>query len=128
DLTGTVNFQLNAWRKWGDESLGCNTSFNKVDNNTWTVTVTLVPDNLSTNEIKTEKKNLISPNPFTETINIQNSEKVKQVVVTDLSGRNIRTINSPSPAIQLGDLKSGLYILNLTMTDGTIENVKVIKK
>jgi len=128
NLTGTVNFQMNAWRKWGDESLGCDTSFNKVDNNTWKVIVTLVPDNLSTNEVKAEKKNLISPNPFSETITIKNAEKVKQIVVTDLSGRNIRTINNPSSTLQLGDLKSGLYILNLTMTDGTSENVKVIKK
>lgn len=128
NLTGTVNFQMNAWRKWGNESLGCDTSFNKVDNNTWKITVTLAPDNLSTNEVKTEKKNLISPNPFRETVNIKNAEKVKQIVVTDLSGRSIRTISNPSSTIQLGDLKSGLYILNLTMTDGTSENVKVIKK
>jgi hypothetical protein len=36
--TGTVNFELRAWRAWGGS--GCNTTYNKVDNNTWKVTVT----------------------------------------------------------------------------------------
>lgn len=128
DLVGTVDFQLHAWRTWGDENLGCNASYNKVNNGTWTVTVTLVPLNLSISEIKTEKKNLISPNPFSQAINIKNSEKVKQIVITDVSGKNIKSINNPSSSIHLGDLRSGLYILNMTMTDGTVENVKIIKK
>ncbi|MBO6186704.1 MAG: T9SS type A sorting domain-containing protein [Chryseobacterium sp.] len=128
DLVGTVDFQLHAWRTWGNEGLGCDASYNKVNNGTWTVTVTLAPLNLSINEAKAEKKTLISPNPFSQAINIKNSEKVKQVVVTDVSGRNIKSINNPSSSIYLGDLKSGLYILNMTMTDGTVENVKIIKK
>lgn len=128
DLTGTVNFQLKAWRMWGDQSLGCDASFNKVNNNSWVVTVTLVPANLSTTDIKAEKKNLISPNPFNDVLNIQKVEKIKQIAVSDLTGRTVKTIANPSSSIHLGELKSGLYILTLTMTDGTIENVKVIKK
>lgn len=36
--TGTVNFELRAWRTYG--GAGCNLTYNKVDNNSWTVTIT----------------------------------------------------------------------------------------
>ncbi|TRW22659.1 T9SS type A sorting domain-containing protein [Flavobacterium zepuense] len=39
--TGTVNFELRAWRMWGDFlETGCGTQYNKVNNNSWMVTVT----------------------------------------------------------------------------------------
>src|SRR5210317_1311480 len=34
---GTLKFVLHAFREWG--GTGCNTTFNKVDNNSWTITV-----------------------------------------------------------------------------------------
>lgn len=39
--TGTVNFELRAWRTYG--ASGCNVTYNKVDNNSWTITVTYQP-------------------------------------------------------------------------------------
>ena len=36
--TGDVEFELRAWRTYGGS--GCNATWNKVDNNSWTVTVT----------------------------------------------------------------------------------------
>jgi len=38
---GAIAFQLHAGRTWGGS--GCNTTYNKVDNNTWTVTVHFIP-------------------------------------------------------------------------------------
>lgn len=40
-LTGTVQFELRAWRTYGGE--GCNTTYNMVNNNSWTITVTYEP-------------------------------------------------------------------------------------
>lgn len=40
-LTGTINYELRAWRTNG--GAGCSTDYNKVDNNTWKITVTLEP-------------------------------------------------------------------------------------
>ena len=37
--TGTVDFELRAWRTW-QGSGDCNTTYNKVNNNTWTITIT----------------------------------------------------------------------------------------
>jgi len=39
--TGTVNFELRAWRTFGDT--GCGVTYNKVDANSWTITVTYAP-------------------------------------------------------------------------------------
>ncbi|MCW4468362.1 T9SS type A sorting domain-containing protein [Flavobacterium sp. MFBS3-15] len=41
--TGAVTFELRAWRTFGGS--GCNTTWNRVDNNSWTVTVTYSPLN-----------------------------------------------------------------------------------
>jgi hypothetical protein len=40
-LSGEVVFELHAGRTWGDS--GCSTTHNKVDNNTWTLTVHYAP-------------------------------------------------------------------------------------
>lgn len=39
--TGAVQFELRAWRTYGGSD--CNTTWNRVDNNSWTVTVTYSP-------------------------------------------------------------------------------------
>ncbi|MGQ2982672.1 Ig-like domain-containing protein [Flavobacterium sp.] len=41
--TGAVQFELRAWRTYGGS--GCTTGYNKVNNNSWTVTVTYAPLN-----------------------------------------------------------------------------------
>jgi PKD repeat protein len=38
---GDIDFELHAGRSWGGS--GCNTTYNKVDNNTWTITVYYTP-------------------------------------------------------------------------------------
>lgn len=38
-LTGTVNFELRAWRTWEGTGTACGTTINKVDNNTWKIHV-----------------------------------------------------------------------------------------
>ncbi|KPH11306.1 T9SS type A sorting domain-containing protein [Chryseobacterium sp. ERMR1:04] len=126
DLTGNVNFELRAWRTYGGAD--CNANYNKVDNNSWTVTVTLEPLNLATNEVKAEKQLVVYPNPFTDVLNIEKSDNIKRAVVTDLSGITVRTFENPSLGLPLESLKTGVYILTLTLKDGTLKSTKIIKK
>ncbi|MCS3868033.1 hypothetical protein J3D55_000949 [Chryseobacterium ginsenosidimutans] len=127
DLTGTVNFDLRAWRTYGGSD--CSTDYNKVDNGTFTVTVTLQPLVLATNEVNTKEKERIAyPNPFVDTLHIEKAENVKKAVVTDLSGVVIKTVENPSSDLFLGGVKSGMYILTVTMKDGSVKSMKTIKR
>jgi hypothetical protein len=127
DLTGTVDFELRAWRTYGGS--GCSADYNKVDNGTFTVTITLQPLVLATSEVAAKEKERIAyPNPFVDTLNIEKSENVKKAVLTDLSGVIVQTFENPSSALFLGGVKSGMYILTLTMKDGSVKSMKTIKK
>ncbi|AYN00364.1 T9SS type A sorting domain-containing protein [Chryseobacterium sp. 3008163] len=129
DLTGSVSFQMHAWRMWGDQSLGCDASFNRVDNNTWKVTVTLQPIALATNETAPKaKERLAYPNPFQDVLNIEKSENIKRLTVTDLSGITVKTVENPTSTLRLEGVKSGVYILSYNMKDGSLKSTKIIKK
>ena len=129
NLTGTVNFDLRAWRTYGDTSNGCTANYNKVDNNTWKVTVTLQPIALATNETAPKaKERLAYPNPFQDVLNIEKSENIKRLTVTDLSGVTVKTIENPSSTLRLEGVKSGVYILSFVMKDGSLKSTKIIKK
>jgi hypothetical protein len=127
DLTGAVNFELRAWRTYGGSD--CSVDYNKVDNDTFTVTVTLQPLALATNEVTAKEKERIAyPNPFIDTLHIEKAENVKKAVVTDLTGITVKTVENPSSSLFLGELKSGMYILTLTMKDGSVKSMKTIKR
>lgn len=129
NLTGTVNFDLRAWRTYGDTSNGCTANYNKVDNNTWKVTVTLEPIALSTAETAPKaKERLAYPNPFQDILNIEKSESIKRLTVTDLSGVTVKTVENPTSTLRLEGVKSGVYILSFIMKDGSLKSTKIIKK
>lgn len=123
-LTGAVNFDLRAWRVYGGS--GCNAEYNRVNNNTFKITVTLTPQ-LSTPQVAAQK-NRVYPIPFTDIIHIDAAQEVKALKVTDATGKVVRTIQQPQQDIYLGDLNSGLYILNMAMQDGSTQHAKTIKK
>ena len=84
---------------------------------------------LATSETAVVKNNLkVYPNPFSDILNISDVKNVKSVSVIDLSGRVVKTIDNPSSALQLGDLKQGMYLISLKMKDGSVQTLKTIKK
>lgn len=83
---------------------------------------------LGTSEVA-EKVNLkVYPNPFSDIINVSDIEKVKSMTVIDFSGRVLKVINTINTSINLSDLKSGIYILNVEYKDGNTSSHKIIKK
>ncbi|MCU7615922.1 fibronectin type III domain-containing protein [Chryseobacterium sp. PBS4-4] len=85
---------------------------------------------LATGETTNVKNNNIKvyPNPFADVLNISDVKNVKSVSVIDIAGRLVKTIEKPSSALQLGELKSGMYIVVLNMNDGSKQTIKAIKK
>ncbi|MDR2234547.1 MAG: T9SS type A sorting domain-containing protein [Chryseobacterium sp.] len=84
---------------------------------------------LSTHETAGYKKKItLYPNPFYDQIHISDVSQVKTAIISDSSGRLIKTIENPSATIYLSDLKAGMYFITLKMKDGTAETIKIIKK
>lgn len=84
---------------------------------------------LATSEVTNAKNTLKAyPNPFTDELNISDISKVKSVSVSDVAGRLVKTIVNPTGVLQLGELKSGMYLVTLEMKDGSKQTIKTIKK
>ncbi|RXR24076.1 T9SS type A sorting domain-containing protein [Flavobacterium stagni] len=124
NLTGAVNFELRAWRTYGGSA--CNADYNRVDNNSWKVTVTLT-QNMGINEAASTKVN-IYPVPFTSVLHLTNATEIQSVTFADTTGKIIRTVDKPQDSIHLTDLQSGLYLVTLQMIDGSVQYTKVIKE
>ncbi|MCI3938667.1 choice-of-anchor J domain-containing protein [Chryseobacterium aahli] len=84
---------------------------------------------LGTNDVSGVKNTLKAyPNPFADVLNISDVKNVKSISVIDIAGRVVKTLDKPSSALQLGELKSGLYVIVLNMNDGSQQTIKAIKK
>ncbi|WBX96728.1 fibronectin type III domain-containing protein [Chryseobacterium gambrini] len=84
---------------------------------------------LATNEVKDAKNNIkVYPNPFSDVLNISDVANVKNVLVTDIAGRLVKTIANPTSELHLGELKQGMYLVTLEMKDGSKQTIKTIKK
>ncbi|MCT2560823.1 T9SS-dependent choice-of-anchor J family protein [Chryseobacterium herbae] len=92
------------------------------------ISVTQNCSSMGTSDINKENSLKAHPNPFEDILNISEISKVKSVSVLDATGRVVKTIENPSSALQLGDLKQGMYLVNLNMKDGSTQTIKAIKK
>ena len=61
--------------------------------------------------------------------------KIARVEMFDMFGRPVSvethgraSLPSPTTTVNTSDIPSGLYILRVTLTDGTVQNVKVVKR
>ena len=78
---------------------------------------------LSNNEFLSSQFS-VSPNPAKNVVNIANGDSmfVNNVTVTDLNGRTVKNVSFDNVAnvqVNVSDLASGLYIMNITSNKGT---------
>ena len=83
---------------------------------------------LSTSELDAKDSIVIYPNPFVDVLKVSDIKEVKSISINDASGRLVKTIGKPSSELDLGELKSGLYLLNLHFKDGSVKSFKAMKK
>lgn len=81
----------------------------------------------SSQQFFTENFNLY-PNPTSDVLNIssKNGLEMKEIKITDLSGRIVRTLNNAS-TINVSDLSAGTYLIDITTNEGKASS-KFIKK
>ncbi len=85
--------------------------------------IVLVENALSTDEFLASKFS-VYPNPANNLVNIANGENmmVNKVTVTDLNGRTVKNVSFDNVAnvqVNVSDLASGLYLMNITSDKGT---------
>ncbi|MNT86674.1 hypothetical protein D3C72_2269900 [compost metagenome] len=69
----------------------------------------------------------IYPNPVSDVLNLRDYKNIKSVTVSDIAGRQVKTVANPENAIQLKDLKAGSYIVTINNVDGTSQSTKILK-
>lgn len=87
-----------------------------------------IENSLSTNETS-KPKTTISPNPAKDILNINSSNAILEITILTSDARLIKTykVNSKNTQINVSDLPSGTYFLNLKGTKNT-ESHKIIKE
>ena len=80
----------------------------------------------------------VHPNPTDDILHVavtDGNAKIARVEMFDMFGRitmvgtqNLASPPSPEYTVDLSSLPAGLYILRVTLTDGTVRNVKVVKE
>lgn len=79
----------------------------------------------------TNKNLTVYPNPVSDlvTIETKQSELLKRIIITDLSGRIIfdNTYNDTKAVLSLSELNHGLYLLKISTDKGSYGH-KLIKK
>jgi hypothetical protein len=95
------------------------------------MTSDMITVNVGVDEIVLEDQLNIYPNPVTDVLNVQwnNTTETATLSIRDLSGRLVLSerVANGNAVLDLSNLSSGNYILELQMTDRTIRK-QVIKQ
>jgi len=70
----------------------------------------------------------VFPNPCNEVISIENIENNSVIVITDETGRIVKSVIKTSENIDVGQLKGGIYFIKVTNQNGTVSVQKFIKQ
>ncbi|WBV59338.1 fibronectin type III domain-containing protein [Chryseobacterium camelliae] len=93
------------------------------DNISWAPTAAL-----GTSEVTAKHDIAIYPNPFTDMINISGDVPLQSASIYDASGRLVKEIKSSEKTISLHELNSGVYVIKLTLKNGSSKTIKAVKK
>ncbi|NUY82494.1 T9SS type A sorting domain-containing protein [Flavobacterium sp. MAH-1] len=68
------------------------------------------------------------PNPVTDVLHLTAALPIEKMTLYDLEGRKIREYANPSENINLEGLSQGMYVAVVNLSDGSVSNLKIIKK
>ena len=90
-----------------------------------------VKSHIGTNVITSTVNNIIIyPNPFNNTIIFDNMDNVKQVIINNIMGQKMMTINinTTQVTINTSDFNSGIYLINIIDNNNNVITKKIIKQ
>ncbi|MFZ4930441.1 T9SS type A sorting domain-containing protein [Chryseobacterium sp. Mn2064] len=70
----------------------------------------------------------VYPNPAKETVNFKNADKIKVVDIYDATGRKVKSVQVNGENINVQDLRTGSYYLEIQLKDGSTSYEKLIKE
>ena len=118
-LTGTVDFELRAWRTYqGFPATICGVTHNKVDNNTWTITITYEPVPTSDCDTPEAPEDQTMCGPAT----------VADLTATGEEGATINWYETGDSEEALGmdaEIETGSYFVSQTIGDCESDRVEV---
>lgn len=78
-------------------------------------------------EEKSQESVILSPNPFTDIVYLDNIDHLKAVKIFSLEGKLVRTISDVSSEIYFDNLESGTYFIHLIDQNSQVDIQKLIK-
>ncbi|MXS72599.1 T9SS type A sorting domain-containing protein [Flavobacteriaceae bacterium W22] len=84
---------------------------------------------LGTSDLAKESRNIsLYPNPAKEKVSFKNADKIKSIDIYESAGRKVKSVKFDGQQINVSDLKSGNYYLEITLNDGSVSYQKLIKE
>jgi len=84
---------------------------------------------LGINDVFVESKKVrLYPNPAKESVYFTNAEKIQSVDFYETTGRKVKSVTADGENMNVSDLKSGSYYLEIKLKDGTSSYEKLIKE
>lgn len=99
------------------------------DDETEPYSISAFDASLSTNDFESNTLFSYYPNPVKEKLQISSQEVVQEITIINMLGQRVinKEINTVSPEINLSNLKSGAYFLQVTIS-GVTETIRIIKQ
>ena len=94
-------------------------------------TISIIRNNTSAGISETGESTIsIAPNPANEFINIQSKDLISTLEIYNMQGQLMMSEKSGSSIHQLSllNFKTGIYLLKVTMKDGSIVSKKIVKQ
>lgn len=90
---------------------------------------TLKSGTLLTSEENTQSASTLYPNPFSNVLNLNNTNEATSISICDLSGKLITTqeVTSGVNSIDISALKQGIYVAKISNAT-TVQTLKIMKK
>jgi hypothetical protein len=92
-----------------------------------TITINVETSPVSTNELE-EAQVRVFPNPATNFFQIQNGQKVDQITIYNILGKQVKFFENAENQFFIGDLAKGLYMIQMVDLDSKSTKTLTLKK